>query len=524
MKALSLKSTARLVPFALLALLASANATFGDLITGRVVDSNGVGVPGVNIDAIRVSNGNDQNLSNDGTNTLGNFSTTIAAGVYDLYFFAPVPPQTTLVPLVLRNVVVTGTKALGNLTMQSGVSLSGTVRNPGGAPVSQVTLRVIDELTGADVPLATRKTSAFGTFSLAVPARALELQLDASSVPVQLLVSRVLNVAPTTNTNLGALTLAQGFLVTGHVQRAVNATAVPSVDLDIVDKATGEKLFTPHDNTDTLGNFSIVLPTGAFDVELCPPFATRLVARSLPHTVTGTSDLGVIALDPGFVLSGTIRSFNGTAQVGSDVDVRNRLTRAKVFLCADNSGANGAYSIIVPAGTMRVIFHPPSFTLGLGSQVHKNVAVNGDTFLDGVLPVCGFPTNYGTGLAGTGGVVPQIRTIGGVATPDNSDFALRLQNGRGGGMAVLTLSGSQQATPLAGGILLVGVDPCCSLSVPLILNGASGVAGAGNQDYKLPFPLHVVMGLDIFAQYFVIDPLAPQGWSFSEGLRLPVCR
>jgi len=30
--------------------------------------------------------------------------------------------------------------------------------------------------------------------------------------------------------------------------------------------------------------------------------------------------------------------------------------------------------------------------------------------------------------------------------------------------------------------------------------------------------------VELFAQYFAQDPAAPQGWSFSEGVRFRVCR
>lgn len=514
-----------LAPLALAALLGTSNLAFGDLIVGHVVDQNGVPVPGVNIDAIRVSNGNDQNLANDGTNATGDFSTTIPSGLYDIYFFAPPPPQTTLLPKVIKNVVVVGTKDLGTVQFQLGVSLSGHVQTSAGIPISQVTVRVIDQVAGADVPLAIHRTDAFGNFNVAVPANALEVQLLSATVPLQLFESRSIKVTPLTSTNLGNQTLRDGFAVTAHCQRASNAAQVPGVNVDVVDVATGVKLLTPNDNTDTFGNVTVIVPAGTYDISFCPLFASRLVTTSLlGQVISGTTDLGNIALEAGFVLSGTIRNYNGTPIAGADVDVRKKFPSTKIILCGDNSNASGAYAVMVPAGTLKVTFHPPNFGMSLGNDVHKNVVVSGDTVLDGALPFCAPAVNYGVGLAGKGGFVPHITTVGGAATPDNQNFALQLSNGLGGGAAFLTLSLGQASFPFAGGTLLVNANSCCSITIPVPLGGTSGVAGAGNKTYVLPFSLTAAVGYNLYAQYFVIDAAAPQGWSFSDAVRFPICR
>lgn len=514
-----------LAPLALLALLVSSNLAFGDLIVGHVVDQNGVPVPGVNIDAIRVSNGNDQNLANDGTNANGDFSTTIPAGVYDIVFFAPPPPQTTLLPKVIKNVVVTGTKNLGTVQFQLGVALSGHVQTPAGVPISQVTVRVIDEVAGADVPLAIHRSDAFGNFNVAVPANALEVQLLSASVPLQLFESRSIKVTPLASTNMGNLALRPAFAVTAHCQRASNGAQVPSVNVDVVEVATGNKLLTPNDNTDTFGNVTVVIPAGTYDISFCPLFASRLVTTNLTgQVITGTTNLGNIALEAGFVLSGIIRNYNGVPISGADVDVRKKFPSTKIILCGDNSTASGAYAVMVPAGTLKVTFHPPTFGMSLGNDIHKNIVVSADTVLDGTLPFCAPSLNYGTGLAGKGGFVPHITTVGGAATPDNQNFALRLTNGLGGGSGVLTLSLVPTSVPFAGGTLLVSTNAAVSISIPLVLDGANGVGGAGNKTYVLPFDLAPAAGYDLYAQYFVIDAAAPQGWSFSDAVRFSICR
>lgn len=516
-----MNSTLRL---SILALLALPSLAAADTITGRVVSSTGVPVVGVNIDAFRVSNGNEEgNIFNDGTSTTGDFVTTIPPNVYDLYFFPPVPPASSHVTLVVRNVVVVGTVNLGTLTLPPGFVVSGRTQTQAGAPVANVTVQVIDELTGFVVPLAVHKTNAFGNFSVAVPRNAIDVRLDASGVLTPVVASRRLALSPAANTNLGNLTLEPGFRVTGHLQRSANGTPVASVDLDFTRRKTGETLWVPDDNTNSLGNFSVVLPQGRYDIEFCAPSAQRLVGRQIPkRLVTTDQDLGIIALDPGFVLSGTIRSSAGLVQANSDVDV-SMATGAKVHTCGDNSNASGVYSIIVPAGNLEVSFHPPSYNMGLGSDV-RTILVSADATLDGSLPFCAAPANYGTGLAGTGGFVPHLASSGGVPAAGNSAFAYELSGGLGGAKAGLILSLEPRSLPALGGTLLVAASPAISTMIMTTLGGTPGVGGAGSARVTLPFSIGLLTGFDFYAQFAVRDPLAPQGWALSDGLQFHVCQ
>lgn len=506
---------------ALLALPFLSSLSFADLVTGRIVGANGVGVPGINIDAFRVSNGNEENnIFNDGTDANGNFSTTIPAGLYDLHFLPPGPPTTTHVPLVVRNVVISGTRALGTLTLEAGVALSGHLQTQAGTPVANVSLQLFDLASGFQIPETQDKSNAFGNFSLAAPLRPVELRLVTTGLLTPVLVSQRMTLTPVATVNLGNITLQDGFVVSGHVQRTVGGTAVTGLDLDFIDQSTGAELWTPNDSTNALGNFATIVPAGTFDLELCPTIATRLVARRLTATVGAPLDLGLISLDTGFLLSGTVRSFAGIAQAGADLDV-GVAGLGKVLTCNDNTNATGGYSVVVPGGTLRVIFHPPSYTLGLGTQVVRNVVVSADRVLDGVLPACDPATNYGTGLAGTGGVVPSLAMAGGVATLDNPNHAFQISGGRGGATGFLMIGFGSASVPVLGGTLLVA--PTNAVFAPIALGGAAGQAGAGS----LSMPTQIVpdlIGARFYCQAFIRDPLAVQGWSITNATTFEVCR
>lgn len=507
-----------------LAALLLGSTSFADFITGTVVDSNGVPMPGVNIDAIRLSNGNNINLSNDGTDAAGFFLTTIPADVYDLIFYPPAPPASTQVPLVLHNVVVAGTKNLGTLHLTAGWTISGHVQTQAGLPIGQVPLLLTDMATGFDVPQPNKKTDAFGNFLLISPKNAINLVLDASKLVTPVVGSKSLDLTPTANTNLGNIVLPNAFRVTGHVQRSSNGLSVAGVDLDFKDLATGVSLFTPNDNTDALGNFSVAVPAATYNIDFAASFATHLAGKRLAgQVVTGTQSLGTIALDDGAVLSGTIKSWDNVLQANADVDVYHQSTGELVPTSGDNSNASGAYQVIVPLDNLKVVFRPPSFTVPLSSDVRTNFLVTVSTTLNGVLPACALPNNYGTGLAGTGGIVPHLTFSGGTTRDGNSAFAYELQSGRGGALAILTLSAFQRNIPFRGGTLLVDTSAGASIKVVTVLGGPAGGAGVGVKHVLTPFPLGAATNFDIYAQFAVKDSAAVQGYAFSDGMHFRVC-
>jgi len=506
---------------ALASLVALSSLASADFVTGRIIAPNGTGVNGVNINAFRVNNGNEEdNLFNDGTDVNGNFNTTIPAGVYDLVFLPPGPPTTTHVPLVVRNVVISGTRNLGTLQLEAGVSLSGRLVSQGALPVGNVSVDVFEVATGLAIPQNLTKSNAFGIFTLAVPTREVELRIVPSRTAIPLYFSRRMTVTAAVNTNLGDIVLQDGFLASGTVVRTVGGTAVANLDLDFIDVATGTTLWTPNDTTNSLGAFSTVVPAGTFDIELCPSLALRLVAKSLRQTVSASTNLGTITLDPGVLLSGIVRNFAGVAVAGADIDVHLNGS-GKVLTCNDNTSATGAYTVVVPSGTLRVFFNPPSYDVGLGRDLEKNFVVGGDTVLDGVLPACDPATNYGAGLAGTGGIVPRLRMGPGVPSLGNKDFRFQLTNARGGTTGFLIVGFAPASSPTLGGTLLV--SPQNAFIVPIALGGTPGAAGAGILDVDAQLSPSLI-GVNFFSQFFARDPLAVQGWSFSNGVSFSATR
>jgi hypothetical protein len=369
--------------FLSLATLLLAAPALADFITGRVVTPGGVGIPGVNIDCFDLS-GNELDLANDGTDASGNFTTTVldGPGVYRFVFWPPPPPATTHLPLAIDDVVVVGTKVLGDVTLSPGVSLSGRAVRAGSIPVANVTLSVLDGPTNTEILLDQTETGAFGTFNLPVPAHAIELRLDGTTAGLGL-ASVALELAPAGNTALGDILLPPGFTVSATV-RTSGGSPVSGADLDFVLRPGGQEAYTPDDNTSASGLVSVVVAAGTYDIEICPKAADPLAGTVLlSQVVSGNLNLGIITLQNGVLLSGTVTdSFADPAQ-GVDVNVNVSSTGASVFLCSDNTDAAGAYSVRVPTGTYDVRFTAPGCPV---RDTHLGVVVSGNTVLNGMLP------------------------------------------------------------------------------------------------------------------------------------------
>jgi len=363
-----------------------SNAASGDFITGRVVDANGVGVPGVDIDVENLGSGGDPLIFNDGTDASGYFMTTVPYGVYRVLFKPPPPPTTTHLTAIVDNVVVFGTEDMGVITLPPGVGILGRCVDPLGFPVANVNLDVTDLSTGTELVLKNGTTDLFGLFGVAVPKNAIHLDFDTQAVFGQTLVPIRMNLSPSTETNLGDVSLPSGFLLGGTLHTTLGVP-VPGVDLDVFDAKTGVKLYTPHDNSNLLGSFSLTLPPGVFDIEICPPFSALLVGLDQEgFPLLANTDLGILTLETGVVLSGTVRDVAGTPVAGMDVDVADSLTLFSVVTCGDNTDALGNYAVVVPTGTLDVGFAPPGQHGTTAENLHTSVTIAAATILDGVIP------------------------------------------------------------------------------------------------------------------------------------------
>lgn len=132
-------------------------------------------------------------------------------------------------------------------------------------------------------------------------------------------------------------------------------------------------------------------------------------------------------------------------------------------------------------------------------------------------PAAGARRQYGAGIPGTGGAVPQIGASGPFRVGETS--TLHVRGGLGGAFCFVTIGFSESLsvnTPFAG--LTAYNDPWFR-RLPTVLNGIPGTAGSGGWD--IDFVVNPVFsGLNLYYEAWVVDSAGPGGLVHSGGLEL----
>jgi len=376
-----LRNIALLLGLLALFALPGPSARAADL-TGTVVGPNGIGVPGVDIDVNDSVTGDSIPISNDTTDANGMFTVAVPDNAtYDVSLSAPL--ATRLVSRIVPGVVVTtGTTNLGVLPLEPGALLTGQiVRLANGTPVVNVDTDIDRSATGERVFTPGDNTDANGIFQVIAPLEPVDFTVE-PGVPLRLVGLLLEGIPIAGDTNLGALPLEPGALLTGAVVRASDGTPVAGADTDLSDAATGAPIPTAADDTDAGGIFAVVAPLRPVDLVVEPLKADRLVAREIPDiAIVGDTNVGAIAVDAGALLTALVlRTSNGTPVVGADTDVEDAFTGVSIPTAGDNTDAAGIFSVVVPFGTVSVTVEPRKADR-LVAYRNVDVPIAGDTNL-----------------------------------------------------------------------------------------------------------------------------------------------
>lgn len=511
----------RIAPLAVLSLLATLlPVAQADIFVGHVVDSSGAPVAAVNIDMEDMLTGDDVSLSNDSTDSNGDFVMDVPPGLYRLILIPPPPPVTTHLITTFDDVVVIGFTNLGTVALTPGFGFFGRLIGPANQPLQDVDLDVVDLETNARLRLTGDDTDSQGQFAIAVPRGPFEVRYDPKLVLGGTFAPHADQFDLAQNTNVGDVKLEPGFVVSMTVIGP--SGRVQDADVDVMDAVTGEKLYTPGDNTDGSGDVDFVVPAGTFDIEICPPFSERLVAETLLGvTISADQNLGTISLPTGVVLSGRVVDPFAKALNKVDLNVFEHLSGMQVTTCADNTNSAGDYAIVVPQGEFDVKFRPP-FTEKVGS-LEVTLIISGNTILDASLPACDCGMPRGRGVTGSGGFLPRLRSRGGPLRSGNPNWGVRLDRGLGGALGVVVMSVGQPIVggpPPPGGQRRSFGGPLRQIhNVVVKLKGAAGIPGAGHRLISLPIPKSsALVGLTIYTRAVIRDPGALGGMAHSRAL------
>lgn len=514
----------RVFSMAVLSALVGASAQAG-VITGRLVDSQGQPVPNATFQLdLRGGGGGGGGggsviASGAFTDANGYFTTTVTPnGDYRLTAYPQPPPAKPVVVTLFDGITVGVTpNNVGSLVLPVGTTFSGRVVNGLGTPLVGVSLGYLTSSSSQSGEFTNPDTDSSGHFTVAVPYGPCTITYKPGPVPYY----GGPGTAPTTSSqdftgpvNAGDVVLPPGFTLSGSVVDSSGAP-VEDAEVHVVDRATGQALYTPENRTGLTGAYSVLVPTGTFDVQILPRSNDGLVSATIPNkTVTGPMFLGTTTLADGRQLKGKARNQNGTGLAGVSLFVVDATTQQVVPLTDNVTTAGGNYKVFVPTGTFHVTFSPP-IDQPLGSSTVANVVVSGNTTQDATLPDAPFFTNVGTGVAGTGGLVPQIVATGGAPRVGNLAYAFECSNALGGSPGMIeTWVGTPPTFP--------GVSVLMQRSL-VRLEGAAGVAGDGR--VRVPFGIpntSTLVGQEIRARFVIRDRASPHARSLTNELRATI--
>ena len=396
----------------------------GWVISGQLVDSFGVGIPGIDIDIQPDSGGaTTPDISGDLSGAGGFFSTTMQSltSEYNIQFFPPSPATTPMtcigtvnptanpncafgvLPLQLPVMLISGSTNLGQLTLPNAACVTARIVDSLGTPIVGIDSQALDA-QGVTLFLNEDDSDCLGQVHIMLPLGTVDLffrePLPEPPAP------QVITYAPfyleelsiNGPTDLGDIVMRPGRTVTGTVLRA-NGTPIADAEIEIRDAVTGALAYEAADRTTATGAFNHFVPDGNYTVEVDPPalLVTTVVPQRFPLTVAGGMvNMGTLTLPDGFQISGRCISAPGVPFGPVDVAFEQSSNGASVSALHENAGLDGLFAATLVPNTYDVLFYPP---LGSGRTAVRvpTVLLNTQTSLGDVA--------LGAGVSFTGQVV-----------------------------------------------------------------------------------------------------------------------
>ncbi len=280
----------------------------------------------------------------------------------------------------------------GNTTfdvmLATGFHLSGFVRDSLGQGIFDIDLNVYEQNSGNKLTTSGDNTDITGFYHITVPPGEFIIRYRAVGVGADPWVPvEIYNVVIGSDTTID-INMEIGFEVFGTITEMGGAPAV-NADLDFFNRATGLIQVTPSDNTDGAGFFSVILPSGIFDVNVSPQAGSSSIPLDdTAVVITGVTTLNY-TLDQGFYISGIVTNSMFTPIQNVDIDIIDSNTGIKLVTSGDNTDASGFYQVIVPSGTYNLVYQPLVAT-GLAPAEFPTVLVTNNynqdvTLVDGIL-------------------------------------------------------------------------------------------------------------------------------------------
>lgn len=370
----------------------TASAQAAVTLSGLVTDAGGNRLAGVNVSVYQGGSGaacctwiTARNTEGD-----GRYSLSLAPGTYRLQFHPPASSNavgrwwtftgTARVFDHAADIALTTDQTLGDVALESGIVVSGTVGRVGGGALSNVN---VSAYANGTTWVAGTRTDGGGNYSFRVPSGSYRVQFTspadtgliaqwwdgtADGAPT---FDDAADVPPGGSTN--AL-LATGRAITGRVTDGAGAgIGGAGAQLFVGGDDASSRAWVTGSRTDAAGYYTTIVPDGTYRLQFTAPRGSRYldewhdggsgatyledatdVTVSGPHTFNAT-------LATGQRISGRITDgVNGIAGASASAFEGGADAVCCEWMASAGTDSDGAFSLVVPSGVYRVMFQGPS--------------------------------------------------------------------------------------------------------------------------------------------------------------------
>jgi Tol biopolymer transport system component len=441
----------------------------GPDVSGQIRMPDGTAATGSSITSSSVSTSDASPL--DGVTSrwtpAGTYGAWLNQGTYDI---SVDPDRSTDRTLTRGTLTVTfaGTPLTGQDITLTRANITGTITLPGGAAAGDASVSLIDangDVVGDDT------TDATGGYALRAPATGTYRVQAQPSKPDPTLVGNSSTDFSMTDLTTVASQPALALRATnlrGTVVRPDGVTPATGGYISVSTTAGEHVSDAETTGPDDLGRWGVLVPAGDYRVTAEPDYYDTTGDRSASITVTASatpSDGHTIRLVRP-TLSGVVQLADGSPVADADLRVVDTVHRSLVQLdYQDLPDANGHYSLLLPAGSYRIVAAPSRYSGTVTNDVTRAtqdvVVQDGDTdrHLDLVLgPDAAKPFAVERLDVATGGAAPGDGATGDVRLTDDGRYAV-FSSSRSG-LVSTGVSGSQVylRDRISGTTELVSVD------------------------------------------------------------------
>ena len=175
--------------------------------------------------------------------------------------------------------------------------------------------------------------------------------------------------------------------------------------------------------------------------------------------------------------------------------------------------SNPLVAVVSPEGNVQAVSPGVATISAMNGTIQTSVGV----FVDFQSVV-----QYGSGLPGSGDIVPKIDTQNEDASLGNPNFVVRFSETRGGARGFIVVSRGADQFDFGTGSILVSLAEVQSTLI-VQASGAEGMPGVGVVNCPVPVPADpALLGETVYLQAFFEDSGTPFGWSTTNGIRVMV--